>query len=65
MLVPITKDLIGKRIKLIEMNEEPFPVEPNTFGTIFNVGGDIINVLWDNGRNLGVVIDVDQFEIID
>ena len=65
MLYPITDYLIGKRIKLIEMVDEPYPVEKGTMGTIYNVGGDVLNVKWDNGRNLGVVIDVDTFEIID
>jgi len=25
---------------------------------------DVINVKWDNGRNLGMVFNVDEFEII-
>ena len=61
----INENLIGKRIKLIEMVDEPYPVEPNTMGTIYHVGGDIINVKWDNGRSLGVVVNLDNFEIID
>jgi hypothetical protein len=65
MLIAITNDLIGKRIRLIEMFDEPYPVEPNTLGTIYHIGGGILNVKWDNGRTLGVVIDLDNFEIID
>jgi hypothetical protein len=57
--------LIGKRIKIEEMVDEPFPVEPNTMGTITNVGYDIINVKWDNGRSLGVVIGEDRYEIME
>jgi len=34
-------------------------------GTIYHFGGDIINVKWDNGRTLGVVVGLDNFEIID
>ena len=65
MTFSITEQLIGKRIKLIEMKDDPFPIESNTLGTIYHVGCDVINVKWDNGRNLGVVINVDEFEIID
>jgi hypothetical protein len=65
MLHSLTKDLIGKRIKLIEMKEDPYPIESGTMGTIYHFGSDIINVKWDNGRQLGVVVDVDDFEIIE
>jgi len=65
MLIAITNDLIGKRIRLIEMFDEPYPIESGTLGTIYHIGGGILNVKWDNGRTLGVVIDLDNFEIID
>ena len=58
-------DLIGKRIKLISMVNDPNPIEGGTLGTIYHIGGDVINVKWDNGRNLGVVIGEDIYEIID
>lgn len=57
-------DLIGKRIKLIEMFEDPDPIAPGTEGTVYNVGADVINVKWDNGRTLGMIWEVDQYEII-
>lgn len=65
MLFGITNDLIGKRIKLIEMKDDPFPIESNSMGTIYHIGCDVLNVKWDNGRCLGVVIDYDVFEIIE
>lgn len=65
MTIGITNDLIGKRIKMIEMVEDPNPIPNGTMGTIYNVGYDVLNVKWDNGRNLGVVVNVDNFEIID
>lgn len=58
-------ELIGKRIKLIEMFDDPRPVAPGTLGTIFHAGGGVLNVNWDDGRKLGVITDVDQFEILD
>ena len=57
-------DLIGKRVKLIEMFEDVNPITPGTEGIVYNVGADVINVKWDNGRVLGMIWDVDQFEII-
>jgi len=65
MLIAITNDLIGKKIRLIEMFDEPYPIESGSVGTIYHIGGGILNVKWDNGRTLGVVIDLDNFEIID
>lgn len=56
--------LVGKRIRLIKMENDPRPVEPGTMGTIKHVGGGVYNVDWDNGRTLGVVEGEDQFEIM-
>jgi hypothetical protein len=61
----IGQDLIGKRIKLITMFDDPHPIESGTMGTISHIGGDVMNVNWDNGRRLGVVIGVDKYEILD
>jgi hypothetical protein len=58
------KTLIGKRIKLIKMVDD-HPVEPNSIGTIKSIGMDVISVQWDNGRTLGVIVNVDEFEILD
>jgi hypothetical protein len=56
---------VGKRIRCIEMVDETYPVPPDTEGTIYNVGLDVINVQWDNGRNIGIIVDMDRYEIID
>ena len=56
---------VGKRIRCIEMVDETYPVPPDTEGTIYNVGFDVINVKWDNGRNIGLIMDMDRYEIID
>jgi hypothetical protein len=62
------KKLIGKRVKLILMNDDPKtnPIEPNTMGTIMSV--DDMNyycVKWDNGRTLNLLPDEDEYEIFD
>lgn len=64
MTYGITDEIIGKRIRLIQMKDDPHPIESGTMGTIYHYGSDVINVEWDNGRNLGVVINVDEFEIL-
>lgn len=58
--------LQGKRIRLISMNDDPNPVEPNTMGTIQYVDGiGQLQVEWDNGRRLAVIPNVDEYQIID
>jgi len=57
-------DLIGKRVKLIEMFEDPFPIEPGAEGVVLSTGADVIMVKWDNGRRLGMIDGVDKYEVI-
>ena len=57
-------DLVGKRVRLIEMFDDPYPIMPGTEGLVMSVGADVISVKWDDGRLLGMIYDVDQFEII-
>jgi len=62
------KDLVGKRIKLILMNDDPQtnPIPPNTMGTILSVDDMYYyKVNWDNGRILNLLPDEDEYEIID
>jgi hypothetical protein len=58
------KHLIGKRIKLISMVNEPNPIESGMEGTIKSIGFDVMTVDWDNGRRLGVIIGEDIYEIL-
>lgn len=57
-------DLVGKRVRLIEMFEDLNPVEPGTEGIVTSVGADVISVDWDNGRMLGMIWGMDEFEVI-
>jgi len=59
---------IGERIKLISM-DDPYGIEPGTTGviksypvTVFDE--DQVDVKWDNGRGLAIIIGVDKFERI-
>jgi hypothetical protein len=58
-------NIIGKKIRMIKM-DDPYPVEPNTTGTIMSVDGlGQIRVNWDNGRVLSVIPEEDEFEIFE
>ena len=58
------QELIGSRIKLIEMVNDPDPVPPGTEGKIYWQGAGALNVEWDNGRNIAVLEGVDKYEIL-
>lgn len=52
------------RVKLIRMNDK-YAVEPGTLGTITGSNGiDDLDVKWDNGRALGLIVGVDKFEVV-
>ena len=56
---------IGKRIRLISTNDEYTSLKFGDLGTInFVDDTGTIFVEWDNGSNLGLLPDVDRFEII-
>ena len=65
MNIPTRIEMIGKRIRMIEMND-PYPIEPNSMGTITSVD-DIgqYRVRWDSGRSLSVIPEEDKFEILE
>lgn len=58
------KYVSGTKIKLIKMYNEQ-EIEPNTEGVVDYVD-DIgtIHMKWSNGSTLGLIIDLDEFEII-
>ena len=58
-------DLVGKRVKLISPMNDPFPIEVGSEGEVYNVGLDVINVKWDNGRQLGLVVGEDDFIVVE
>jgi hypothetical protein len=60
----MNKELIGRRIKMIHMNDTQ-AVPSGTLGTIKHVDGiGQIHVKWDNGRSLAVVPEEDVYEIL-
>jgi len=55
----------GDRIMLLEMLDDPCPLEPGSTGTVTSVNADVgqIHVKWDSGRTL-MLVPPDQFDII-
>ena len=55
----------GTRIKLIKMRQDAHPVPSGTMGTVVGVD-DLgkIHVSWYNHSSLGIVENIDEFEII-
>lgn len=65
LFASILEELKDKRIRLTAPMNDPFPIEVGSEGVVYNVGFDVINVKWDNGRQLGLVVGEDRFEIIE
>ena len=62
--------LVGKRIKLTSMQNDPDPIPVGSEGVVEMIGSEFqgstqIFVKWDNGRSLILLSDVDRFEVID
>ena len=56
----------GKRIELIEMPEDPNPIEPGTKGTCEMVDGiGQLIMKWDNGSTLSLIPGVDKWKMIE
>lgn len=61
----VYEKFIGKRIRLISTNDEYSPLKPGDLGTIdFIDDAGTIFAQWDNGSDLGLLPDIDRFEII-
>lgn len=65
-LTPVSKDIIGKRIRLIKMDDEYTDLTENSLGTVSGVDdmGHIL-VKWDNGSTLSIIPEVDEFEVVE
>jgi hypothetical protein len=57
---------MGKRVRLINMPNDPHPVPVGTEGTIDHIdGAGHIHVKWDNGSSLSLIPGVDKWEILE
>lgn len=52
----------GTRIMLLQMGDDPRPIEPNTKDTVQTVDDmGTLHCIFDNGRSLGIVPGEDSF----
>lgn len=64
---------VGRRVRLLKMDDDPDPVPEGTEGTIrmyLEPQGDVIpyaqiSVDWDNGRKLMMCVPPDEFSYVD
>ena len=64
------KELVGKRIKLLSMPNDPDPIPIGSEGLVEMVGSEFDNttqifVKWDNGRSLILLGGLDEFQGFD
>lgn len=59
------KYVIGTRVKLIKMYDELSKIPIGTEGIIESID-DIgtLHMSWDNGSSLGLIVGIDEFEVI-
>ncbi len=61
----VNNKMIGKRVRLISMENDSHPIEPDTEGTIKLIDGiGQLHVDWDNGRRLALIPNVDKYIIL-
>lgn len=63
--------MIGDVIEMINMPDDPRPIPPGSKGVVVgytSVGGpfneDHMDVDWENGRKLSLIVDVDEFKVV-
>lgn len=58
----------GARVRLVEMPKDPCPVEVGVEGTVEKVvdvfGSTQIWMMWDDGRQLAMIVPPDRYEVI-
>jgi hypothetical protein len=64
--------LVGKRIKLIHMGNDPEtgkpdpdPIPDGTEGKVISVADDMMMMEWDNGRGLNLIDGIDTYKVLD
>lgn len=59
------EELVGRRVVLEEMPDDPCPILPGSTGTVTGID-DMMNVRmqWDDGRTLSLLPGIDKYRII-
>ena len=65
MTNPLTEVKIGARVKALKVLDPYADIVVGTKGTVVFIDDfDTIHVHWDDGRRLGLIPEIDEFEII-
>ena len=57
---------IGTKVKLTKDMDDKYPILAGTIGTIDYIDGEgQLHMIWENGRTLALIPEIDQFETID
>jgi len=62
--------LPGDTIEMVEMIDDPNPIEPGTKGvvrnisTVYTFGEDHLMVEWENGSKLNVIVGIDKIKVL-
>ena len=63
--------LVGKRVKLTHMGNDPLtgkpdpdPIPDGTEGEVKSVAGNMLMMEWDNGRGLNLIDGVDSYVVL-
>ena len=56
---------IGTKVKLTKDMDDKYPILAGTVGTIDYIDSEgQLHMIWENGRTLAIIPEVDEFEII-
>jgi hypothetical protein len=57
---------VGDRVRLLQMHLDPSPVPPGALGTVWLIDAmGTVHVQWDDGRELGLVPEIDRYERVE
>lgn len=56
---------IGMRVRLIQMVDDPNPIDGDLEGTIDHIDDlGTLHINWDDGRKLGLIPGVDEYQLL-
>lgn len=55
----------GRRIELVFTDDPYTDLRPGDRGTVIGSYGGLMDVQWDNGSNLGLLVGIDRWKVID
>ena len=57
---------IGTKVKMLKDMDDKYPILAGTIGTVDYIDSEgQLHMIWENGRTLALVPEIDEFEIIE